>query len=97
MAYEVPLISNPGATVVNELIEGKGVVLVPFNDHQALSYATTALVQKPHKRLRLGQSAGLIVAERFSLAMSITAYEQLFNQLTNKLKSIHPAFPNKTH
>ena len=86
MACEAPLISNPGAPVVNELIEGESVVLVPFNDHQALASATTELLQKPLKRRRLGRTAGRIVAERFSLATSLTAYEQLFNQLTNKIK-----------
>jgi hypothetical protein len=37
MAYEAPLISNPVAPAVNEFIEGEGVVLVPFNHHQALA------------------------------------------------------------
>jgi glycosyltransferase involved in cell wall biosynthesis len=87
IACEAPLISNPGAPVVNELIEGESVVLVPFNDHQALASATTELLQKPLKRRRLGRTAGRIVAERFSLATSLTTYEQLFNQLTSKLKS----------
>ena len=97
MACEAPLISNLGAPVVNELIEGESVVLVPFNDHQALASATTSLLQEPQKRRRLGQTAGRIVAERFSLATSLTAYEQLFNQLTSKLKSNQPAFRNKAH
>ena len=81
LACETPLISNPGAPVVDELIEGESVVLVPFNDPQALASATTALLQKPHKRRRLGQTAGRIVVERFSLTTSLAAYEQLFNQL----------------
>ena len=66
---------------MDELIEGESVVLVPFNDPQALASATTALLQKPHKRRRLGQTAGRIVVERFSLATSLAAYQQLFNQL----------------
>ncbi len=95
LACEAPLISNPGAPVVDELVEGESVVLVPFNDSQALAAAATALLRKPHKRNRLGEAAGCIVAERFSLSTTLGAYEQLFDQLIqNKAKSPSPAFPD---
>ena len=51
-------------------------------------------LQEPHKRRRLGQTAGRIVAERLSLATSLTAYQTLFNQLTVWHKTSQPAFPN---
>ena len=93
MACETPLISNPGAPVVNELIEGESVVLVPFNDTQGLASSTISLLHKPYKRRRLGQEASRIVAKRFSLATSLAAYEQLFNQLKQDApKSVKPAF-----
>lgn len=95
MACETPLISNPGAPIANELIEDESVVLVPFNNPQALAAAATALLRKPHKRVRLGKAAGCIVAERFSRTTSLETYEQLFDQLMqNKLKSLSPAFPD---
>ena len=81
MACEAPLISNPGAPVVNELTEGENVVLVPFNDPQALAHAAITLLQDPNKRRRLGQAAGRIVAERFSLFTSLAHYEKIFRGL----------------
>ena len=83
MACEAPLISNAVTTVVNEHIEGERVVLVSFNDQQDLASATTSLLQGAHKRRRPCQTAGRILAEHFSLATSLTAYEQLFNQLAS--------------
>jgi glycosyltransferase involved in cell wall biosynthesis len=93
MACERPLISNSGAPVVDELIEGESVVLAPFNDPQSLASSTISSLQKPNKRRRLGQTAGRVVAKNFSLAKSLAAYEQLFNQLKqNYLKSARPGF-----
>ena len=97
LACETPLISNPGAPVVDELIEGESVVLVPFNEPQSLARAVETLLQEPRKRQRLGRSARRIVEERFSSKTSLMAYAQLFDRLT-RLSPGHsqPASPNKT-
>ena len=81
MACAAPLITNIGSPIEQELIQNKSGLIVPFNDHEALTKAILELLNNPLKRRSLGQAGRKVIEKRFNLQMSLQQYEQLFQNL----------------
>ena len=83
MACAAPLITNHGSPISPELTDQRNALIVPFNDSEALTEAMLRLLESSDLQRALGEGARTVIAERFNLANTLPAYEQLFARLTH--------------
>jgi glycosyltransferase involved in cell wall biosynthesis len=66
---------------VPELVEGGCGLLVPPRDVQALSKATSYMLESPKARTSMGEASARRAVERFDLRVMTEAYEDLYKEL----------------
>jgi glycosyltransferase involved in cell wall biosynthesis len=86
MACGAPLVTNIGSPIAADLEHDRDVLLVPFNDVDALATAVVALLQDSARAHQLGDHARQTMQGSFNLAATAQAYEELFSNLIGPKK-----------
>lgn len=82
MACEIPTIAGDIPALRAWIRPGETGVLVPLNDHMALSHAIVSVLQSPGAGQMLGKSARQDIIERADVRKTTMQYEALFLALT---------------
>jgi len=83
LASRTPVVANPVGGLLEIIQEGETGFFAHRDDPASFAGIATRLLDDPNLRQRLGERGRLDVAERFSLAAMLDAYEGLYSNVAN--------------
>jgi len=83
MAAELPIVATPVDGNAELIIDEESGLHVPVADSQSLGNQIAQLLSDPEYGYRLGQSAGRVAHEEFTLNQMVKSFEQLYEKHTN--------------
>ncbi len=78
------VVSTDVGSITDAVQDGRTGLLVPVDDHAALAGALARLRGDPDLRARLGDAAGHLAEQRFTVPVMAAAYETLYRELLER-------------
>jgi glycosyltransferase involved in cell wall biosynthesis len=93
MASTKPVVATEVGGNPEIVVHGETGLLVPPANADALASAILSILEDKEAASRFGNAGRKRVEERFSLAVMLRDYENLFEQVINSRENVSPAAP----